>query len=317
VSGLTAAVSAKTVEDVFKAVVDKFKFEHQGSSGGGAVAVTYDIAFHFRNDTSVQPVLDLRDDGSVYLHNLKILWDKLELTIAISIPKTCVGGGCLVPNPAGGCAVQAPKVCIFGGHPDFSFPLAIDGYITSEVSVEGSFAVSHFLNPDRLPTDDDWDAHDHKRANEWRLALAAQIVHVDPFHIADIVGDLFKKAIQDNIDRLLSGLPQSAIDLVNMLLGGIDSVIRDLLNLPDDLVQWLEQLLNGPVGPIDVISTFVTDFFLHKAPITLMEDPLPIDDPLPIQAPFHPQALNPAMVPIASLLAQVNSKELLLQGELG
>jgi len=82
--------------------------------------------------------LELKDDGSVFLHNLKILWDKLELTIAVDIPEICVGGFCLIPNPFDGCLVEAPKLCIFGGHPDFTFTLAIDQFVTSEISVEGS-----------------------------------------------------------------------------------------------------------------------------------------------------------------------------------
>ena len=325
-SDLTVAISAPTVQAVFKGIVDKFVFEHVGAPTGGAVSVSYDVKFHFRSDTLVHPMLELKDDGSVFLHNLKILWDKLELTIAVDIPEICVGGFCLIPNPFDGCILEAPKLCIFGGHPDFTFTLAIDQFVTSEISVEGSMKTIHFMNPDRLPADTDWTAHANNRANSWKLAIDPQIIHVDPFHLADIVGDLFKHAITDNIDSAISSWPGWAKDLINLILGGIEDIIRVVLNLGDDVVQWLEGVLNGPVGLVDVIITVVTDFLLDKAPFVVTEDPAPVPDPLASKPPppppppnpiWHPVDLQPLMVPIAALTPTVNSHEIVLEGTLG
>jgi hypothetical protein len=183
--------------------------------------------------------------------------------------------------------------------------------------------VIHFMNPNRLPGDTDWTAHDNQRANQWKLAIDPQIIHVDPFHLADIVGDLFKHAITDNIDSAIAGWPQWAKDLINALLGGIETIIRVVLNLGDDIVQWLEGVLNGPVGLVDVITTVVTDFLLDKAPIPVTEDPAPVPDmlagnpPPPPYPVWHPVKLQPLMVPIVALVATVNSHEIVLEGTLG
>lgn len=306
-SDLTVAIADRVVDEVFRKIVDKLKFEHAGASPGSPVSLRYDVAFHFRNDTLVQPRLELRDDGTVFLHDLKILWDKLELTVGVDIPEVCVGGFCIVPDPTDGCLVRAPRVCLFGGNPDFSFTLALDQLVTSEISVEGGFRIVHFDNPARLPTDSDWDAHRNQRANGWQMFLVPTIVHVDPFHIADIVGDLFKSAIEDNVNGLLGDAPGWAKDLIKAILGGIETLIRATLNIGDDVVEWLENQLNGPVGLRDIIETFVADYLANRTPVPLVEDPMALLD-------NDPHGLIPVMVPITGLIARVSSKEVVLEG---
>ena len=76
--------------------------------------------------------------------------------------------------------------------------------------------------------------------------------------------------------------------------------------------QWLEQQINGPVGLVDFIETFVADFLANRMPIPITEDPLPL-----LEDTTHPHPLIPIMVPIASLAAIVNSHEMVLEGSLG
>jgi hypothetical protein len=315
-SDITVSISHAIINGIFTGVVDTFKFEHADPHAAslGPVTLGYDVAFHFRNDTAVQPTLDLRDDGSIFLHNLKILWDKLELTVGIDIPTIQIGAFCLIPIPFDGCLVPFPGITLFDANPDISFTLALDQLITSELSVDAAFGVSHISNPNRLPTDSDWDAHDNKRGNHWELSVVAPVVHVDPFHVADIVADLFKKAIQDSIDSILNGLgvPGFIRDLIDKILGGIEHLIRVVLNIGDNIVQWLENALNGPVNLLDFIATFVTDFLLRN-PIPIVEDPLPILE----DKSGKPNPLIPIMIPIVGLQASVTAAELVLEGSVG
>ena len=311
-SDVTIALSADVIRSVFKAVIDNFKFEHQGNGTFGPITLHYDVAAHFPDSATAHPWLDLKDDGSVYLHDLELLFDKLELTVGVDIPQICVGGFCIVWVPIKGCLVEAPKFCIFGGNPDFSFTLALDKFVTTKLSVEGGFQTVHWTNPSRKPADSDWDAHQNKRANEWRLFLKPRIVHWEPIDVADTVANLFDVAIKNNVDQLLGGAPDWAKDLIDAILGGIDTLIRDTLGFGDNVVQWLEEKLNGPVGLLDALETVAADFFANKSPITITEDPVPL-----LEDTTHPHPLIPLMVPVASLGATVSSKELVLEGTVG
>jgi hypothetical protein len=311
-SDLTIAVSVDVIRSVFKAVLDTFRFEHVGDGTFGRVALRYDVAAHFADDAANHSWLDLRDDGTVYLHDLELRFEKLELTVGVDLPEICVGGFCLAWVPIKGCVLRAPRFCVFSGNPDFSFTLALDKFVTTKLSVEGAFRVTHWVNPARLATDSDWDAHRNKRANEWRLILEPKIVHWEPIAVQDTVGSLFDVAIRDNIGNVLGRAPGWARNLIAGMLGGIDTVIRDTLGLGDNLAQWVEQKLNGPFGLPDLLETAAADFFADKMPVPITQDPVSV-----LEDAIHPDALIPLMVPIAAFEARVSAKELVLEGSFG
>ena len=306
------AISDDTIRTVMKAVVDNLKFEHIGDSTFGPITLHFDVAAHFPDNATNHPWLDLRDDGTVYLHDLEVLFDKLEVTIGVDIPEWCIGGFCIFWVPIYGCVAHAPELCLFSANPDFSFNLALDKFVTTKLSVEGAFQTDHWNNPARQPADSDWDAHANGRANQWRLALKPRVVHWEPIALADTAGNLFDVAIKDNIDNLISGAPDWAKSLIDAFLGGIDTLIRDTLGLGSNLTQWLEEKFNAPFGLLDILETVAADYFANKSPITMTEDPVPI-----LEDKTNPAALIPIMVPVASLAVQVNAKELVLEGSLG
>src|SRR5437016_4794872 len=117
-SDLTIAIASNLVTHAFFDVINNFKAEATGTGGGGTFTLDYDIGFHFRNDLTDKPSIELRDDGTVFVHDLKVLWDKLEVTLGIDIPEIKIGGFCIIPNPFGGCILRAPVLTLFGGHPD-------------------------------------------------------------------------------------------------------------------------------------------------------------------------------------------------------
>jgi hypothetical protein len=311
-SDLTVAVSADVIRNVFKAVVDEFQFEHAGDGTFGRLALHYDVAVHFSDDATNHPWLDLRDDGTVYLHDLELRFAKLELTVGVDLPEICVGGFGLLWVPIKGWVLRAPRWSVFGDNPDFSFTLALDKFVTTKLSVEGAFEVVHWINPARLATDSDWDAHRNKRANEWRLTLQPKIVHWEPLAVEDTVGNLFDVAIKDNIDNLLGRAPGWAKNFIAGMLVGMDTVIRDTLGLGNNVAQWVEQKLNGPFGLPDLLETAAADFFANKMPVPITQDPVPLLEDI-----VHPNGLIPIMLPIATLEAHVSSKELILEGSLG
>ncbi|MEM3159512.1 MAG: hypothetical protein QXJ74_01885, partial [Nitrososphaera sp.] len=154
--------------------------------------------------------------------------------------------------------------------------------------------------------------------NRWQIALVPTLpIDLDIIDIADTIGDLFHNMIVDAIDSLLGslGLDQWAIDFIDFVLGGIEGIIRTVLDIPDDVGEFLLDLI-GNLGIfqalIDAISQYIA--------ITLfeLEDPLEILPANPAPTPSNPVApLIPVKIPIEFLGIRVNTNEMVVEGDVG
>jgi hypothetical protein len=272
---LTVAANERAFRRLFDALRDAFTFEKADSGDFGPFTASYDIECHFENGS-----VDLRGDNTVLVSELDIKWDRLNLSLGIDIPELCVGGFCIIPNPFGGCILRAPEICAFSGDPDISLTLPLGG-ITSEVTLAGSLVGRYFVHPDRPPGMNDWDAQDPEAPlyNRWRIFLDPQWIDVDPIDVADTVGDLLEAAVNDAIDGLLGWLPGWARDLLKALLGPVIDLVRAILDIPDDIQEWVSDLLNVSFGLLDIIGQFVIDYFASANELTHIEDPFPILEP--------------------------------------
>lgn len=311
---LTIAASEKTFKALFDAIRDNFNFARSDSADFGPFTAGYALEAHLEDGT-----LDLRADNTVQIKELDIKWDKLDLTLGLDIPEICVGGFCIIPSPFGGCWLRAPEICIFSSDPDISFTLPLGGLITSELSVTGSLLTKYAVNPARPGGMNDWDAQDAtpSLANHWQLFLDPQFVDVDIFDIADIVGDLLENAVNAAIDNLLSFLPGWARDLIKAILGPIIDLIRAILDIPDDIQEWISDLLNVSFGILDFIVQMVADYFANQYPLHQIEDPYPI-----LEAAANPNSsflpsLVPVKIPIRDLRVFNNDQEMILEGNVG
>jgi hypothetical protein len=312
------AASEKTFKKLFDKVVEKFVFEDADSADLGPFTASYDVKLHLEGGS-----VDLRGDNTVQVKELDIKWDRLDLSLGVDIPELCVGGFCIIPNPFDGCILEAPRICVFSDDPDIEITLPLGGLITSEISITGTLLTKYFVNPDRPADMDQWDAQaaDPKLFNKWQLFLDPQTVDVDIVDIADTVDDLLDEAIEGLVDGLLGGLPDWAKDLIKAILGSSVDLVRVILDIGDDIQEWITDLLDVSFGLLDLIAQFLADYFAEENPIFEVEDPYPIMEkaPNPNNRPGEPPLpeLLPVKLPIRDLTVFNNDVEIVLEGNVG
>lgn len=311
---VTLAASEKAFIRLFERMRDEFEFAASDSEDFGAFSAGYDIKMHLEGGT-----VDLRADNTISIKELDLKWDKLDFWVALDIPEICVGGFCVLPTPWG-CAIRAPRICIFEDDPDITLPLPLGGLLTSEISIVASLLFKYFIDPNRQAWMDNWDAAEQNPsvANRWQLFLDPQTIDVDVFDFADIVGDLLENAADAAIDNLLGWLPGWARDIIKGIIGGAIDVLRAILDIGDDIEEWLSDLFNVSFGLLDLILTFVADYFAAENPLFELEDPysmLPEADN-PNTSSGLPK-LVPVKVPIKDLKVFNNAQEMILEANIG
>jgi hypothetical protein len=162
----------------------------------------------------------------------------------------------------------------------------------------------------------DLDAEDAGVPNKWQLFIDPITVDIDLFDVADIVGDLLENAVKNVVDGLLGWLPGWAKDLILAILGPIIDLIRAILDIPDDIGEWLSDLLGVSLGFFNFIVNAVADYFAAKNPLYEFEDPFPIEfvDSLPFSPPIP---LIPVKIPIRDLSVSINDVEMVLAANVG
>jgi hypothetical protein len=299
---LTAAISEQAFKEIYGALINGFKFSPvPGSGSSGIYTASYEVAAHLEGGT-----IDLRTNGSILVSELDIKWDKLRLVVGIDIPTIPIGGFCIIPNLVGGCLVRAPVINLFSGSPDISIPIDLSGLITSEITFS-AIPKAFYGVGSGVP-------------NRWQVALMPTLpIDLDIIDIADTVGDLFRDLIADKILDFLDALrlPDWAIDLVETLLGGIEGIIRDFLDIPDDIGEFLLDL----IGNLGIFQTLI-DLLSEYIALTLfeLEDPREILQANPVPTAGNPVApLIPVKIPIEFLGIRVNSSgdELIVEGDVG
>jgi hypothetical protein len=309
---LTVAASEKAFKKLFDKVVEKFVFEKADSKDLGPFTAAYDIKIHLENGS-----VDLRPDNTVQVKELDIKWDRLNLSLGIDIPGFCIPGICLIPNPLGGCLLETPEICVFGDDPDITILLPLGGLFTSEISITGRLRTRYHVNPDRPPSMDPWDAQDHDPPlnNTWQLFLDPQFVDIDLVDVADTVGDLLDDAIRAAIEAL--GLP----DVIVSGLDAIVAAVREVLDIGDDIQEWLEDLLGVSLGLENIIGQALIEHFVTDNPLFELEDPFPILEkaPNPNNKDGQPplRDLVPVKLPIRDLTVHNDDVELVLEGNVG
>lgn len=300
---LTAAMSAAAFEKIFRAVVNGFRFSKTGDGSYGIFSAHYEVEAHLEGGS-----FEMRDDGTIVVKELDVKWDKLKLTIGIDIPEFCVGGGeaCAFPPypscdlPLGDClsCVTLPSFCFFSESPDISIPIDLSGLITSEVSF-GARLRSYYGVGTGVP-------------NRWQIVVVPTLpFDLDIIDIADTVADLFRVFVQGAIDDLLYslGAPDWAIDLIDAILGGIENILRNILDIPDDIGEWFIDF----VSSIGIFSSLLDDLYEYIG--TMIPPVLEIQDPCPVL----PQQgiLIPVKIPIEYIGIDVNSHEMVIKGDVG
>jgi len=262
---------------------------------------------HLENGT-----VALANDNTITVTNLAMKWDTLRVGLDVDIPEICVGGFCIIPNLTGGCAVRAPQVCAFSANPDFTIPLDLSGLVTSRLTATIRPLTRYGVETTRPSTMSDLDAEDLNIPNEWAVFLDPLFLHVEFIDIPDFVANLLTQAVDAAVDAALSFLPGWARDLIKSILGGAISIIRTVLGIPGDIVDWLSHLLGVDLNLFDLVTTALAQYLAKDQPLLKNEDPFPI-----LAAQTTPVALIPVKIPVRDLSVQINADEMVLQAKVG
>ncbi len=300
---LTVASSEVAVSKLFAGLRDNFSINEADSADLGPFTAGYEVAFHLEGGS-----VDLRNDGSILISELDIKWDKLRVYAGIDIPELCIGGFCIIPSPWG-CILRAPRICIFEADPDIGIDLNLNGLLTSEISLAARPVLKYFIDPAR-PVGMSWlDAEDNNLANQWQLFIDPDWLDIDIFDWSDIVGDLLDDAINSAVDDLLWFLPGWAKSLIKAILGPVVDLVRAILDIGDDIDEWLSDLLGVSLGLFDFITTAVADYFAAQYPLLEIEDPFPVMG--------YQNGLIPIKLPIRDLAVAIDDSEMVLTANVG
>ena len=301
-SDITIAASANAFTEIFNDVRDNFTFSKSDSASFGPFSASYSIALHLQDGN-----ITLKDDGTVEVTDLEIVWDTLKVEVCFNLPGWCVGGFCIVPDPWNGCLVSFPGFCIGG---PICAPLDFSGLVSEITDLKANLIAAYYVDPARLAGWSDLDAEFNGHPNKWRIFVNPVWVHADPIDIPATAANLLENAVKDAIDALIPGwVPGWAVDLLWAIIGPILDFVTGILGIVGSVEDWLSNLLGSTFDLLGAIETAVADYFASQTPIYEFEDPYPV-----LAASG---GLIPVKIPIRDLAATVNSREMVVTADIG
>jgi hypothetical protein len=301
-SHITIAASERAFEKIFGLVRDNFSFAKSGTEAFGPFSASYSVAGKLSGGT-----IDLHDDGTVEVKTLDIVWTQLKVQVCLDLPGFCVGGWCIIPDPWNGCLVGVPKICIGG---PICIPLDLSGLVSEVNSIKAHLNPVYFVDPSRNPGWSDLEAEFNGKPNKWKIFLDPDWVSVDPIDVPASIGNLFENLVENAVENMLpSWLPGWARDVIMAALGFIIDIVKDILGIVDKVEDWLQDLLGTGLDLLGFLETAIADYFAAQHPIYQFEDPYPI---LPASG-----GLIPVKIPIRDLKSTINSKEMIVEADVG
>lgn len=300
-SHITMAASAHAFEELFKLVRDGFKFSKLDSADFGPFSASYSVALHLDNGS-----IQLNDDGTVEIDALDIVWDTLAVKVCFEFPGFTIPGFCVVPDPWNGCLVGIPDIHIGG---PLCVPLNLSGLVSEISKVRAHLKATYYIDPGRQPGWTDLQAEFAGKPNQWRIFLDPDFISVDPIDVPATIGNLFENLIEQAIEKLLpSWVPGALKDVLMAFLHPVVEIVQSVLGAFDSAEDFLQDLIGEKFDLLGQLETALADYFANKYPIRKIEDPYPIltDGPL-----------IPVKIPLRNLTADVNSKEMIVTGDVG
>lgn len=296
---ITIAASSRAFTELFAVLRNGFTFTNADGGTFGPFSANYSVSLHLSGG-SVQ----LNDDDTVEVKNLLVEWDTLKLDLCFDLPGFCIGGYCLVPDPWNGCLVGVPKICIGG---PICIPIDLSGLVSKIAEFRANLLASYFVDPTRDPAWSDLDAEFNGKSNQWRVFLNPVFVHVDPIDIPASLGNIIANLVTDAIRNTLPG-PDWLKDLLIAALGPVLDLLKSILGFVDDITGFIADLLGNKFDLLGILETAIADYFASHHPLYWFEDPYPI---------ITGSGLIPVKIPIRDLDCHVNSKEMIVQANVG
>lgn len=183
-------------------------------------------------------------------------WDRLAIRVGLDIPKVTVGGWCLVKNPFGGCVLELPKKVFFDSDPDVDVQFDFAG-LRHEIST--AFTI---------------DVQKNTANKAYELFMNPQMpLDVDLLDISDMVGDFLDRLVTALVDEVFSFLPDWARSVVNAILGGIAKLVRKILDIADDLSEWISEKIGISLGLFNMVASAIIELLFKPEPIFEVKDP--------------------------------------------
>jgi hypothetical protein len=299
---ITIAASARAFEKLFDILRNNFSLSKSDTGNFGPFSASYSV--HVRLDDGT---LQLNDDNTIEIQDLDIVFDVLTLQICFDLPGFCIPSFCIIPDPWNGCLVGFPGFCIGG---PLCVTLDLSG-ITSEITdLKASLVPQYFVDPARNPSWTDLDAELNGHSNEWRIFIDPVRVHLEPIDVPDSAANLLENAVRNAINNSFPWwLPDWAKDIIWAFIGPILDFVAGILGIVGDITDWISNLLGNTFDLLGTIETAIADYFASRNPIYTFEDPYPI-------LPGTP-TLIPVKIPIRNLTAAVNSREMVVEANVG
>ncbi len=296
-ANITLAFSENAVKEMFKSVRDSVNVS-KSDGCTGAFSATYNAGFHLEGGE-----IDLKDSPEeVKISELDVVYDPLSVNLSVDIPEITIGGFCIFWLPIAGCIVRAPVITLFSANPDISIPINLSGLIESEISGGFDLKIKYFDDPANAGMNV-YQAHENNVADKWRFHLDPRWIDLDIIDISDTIGNILDSFINTFVNGVLGGLPDWAKDVLSWLLGGLVDIIREILDIGDDIDEWISDLLGVSFGLFDFIVAAVGDYFANKIPLYELENPYPI----------LPKDTNPpVLLPISGFDVDIDDDEIIL-----
>jgi hypothetical protein len=262
-------VSLAVSENAFKALFNKITptptMPFDGSTSLGPIWIGVEAAIHIVKAADI----DFEDTDTFLVSELDIAWDKLILRLGFDIPTVTVGKVCLFRMPddapflAGECLAEFPGADLFTAEPDI-------GPIKINLNAIITYVVSEFSGRYKIRLEN--------RSGKLVLLAEAQATDIDPISINDTFGNLptiLQAAIAAAAASYVKANPPAwLIDAGLGLLGfpSITELLLDLLDIEDDVEEWLMDVLNEPIGLDNFVYQCILNAVLDK-PIFEIPDP--------------------------------------------
>lgn len=245
------------------------------------------------------------------------------------------------------CFLRLPEIDIWGGNPDITIPLNLSGFITSEFSGEFSVTPSkqvllakgtltdhqaHFTADtsneirDRfrstisgalpiLPTATVNSIADafvpmvkSNLADKWQFFLHDHWHDLDIVDIAQTAVNILRGLVDYIIDTILAPVPSILRGIVRSIIHPIIDAIGAILDIPDDIAEWLSSQLQISFGLLDLIAQLILNFLGSMVPFYQFETPYPIIE--------DTSGLIPVLVPVENLSVTIDTQEFVLGADI-
>ncbi|HXU15722.1 MAG TPA: hypothetical protein VN708_11400 [Terriglobales bacterium] len=340
---VNVAVNERAFNDVVMAVAKYLESvpPFSGSGSFGPFSASYSVGLKLTGGS-----IDLTNTGRVHFDELHLTYDPLILNLGIDLPTIPIGGECILPTPWG-CAVRLPEIDLFDANPDISIPINLSNTIVSEFS--GEFTVSdskqvlvakgslrphaaHF-SPDTsneirdrfrstvgtipfLPTSAVNGIADafvpfvkSNLADKWQFFLHDVWHNLELISISDTAANILRNLTDFIIDKILAPVPSIVRGVVKAILNPIFDAIAAVLDIPDDILEWLSSQLQISFGLFDLLAQLIINFVGSMVPFYQFEDPFPMIE--------DSSGLLPVLVPVENVSVVVNDDEFVMSADIG